>query len=82
MKPVIIFFRESVLQSVISDICTFVIILVSLYIGDKYMGGGGFVMFFLWIMALLAIMTKGNTKKITFTSKEALIKYINETIKD
>lgn len=79
-KKTIIYFRESFIQSVCADVATFGIVLGSLYIGYRFMGGNGWVMFFLWLMAIIAIASKASAKKKEFYDKESLTKYIEETL--
>lgn len=72
-KPKYIFFRESLLQSVISDIITFGFIIFSIW----FSADSKIWTFICVLFLFLLIMAKGSNRKNVFYKKEDLINYIN-----
>mgnify|MGYP006304910731 CR=1 FL=1 len=72
----IIYFRESLLQSVLSDTNTFGIIVLSFWLNYKFIGNNNFVNAILLIILIITINLKAINRSKIFTSKEDLIKYL------
>jgi len=77
-----IYFRESLFQSIAADVCTFSLLLVSLWFNYQFIGGSKFVNAVVLIMFLMSVSSKVSSKVKRFTNKEALIKYLQSDTKD
>jgi len=77
IKTKIIYYRESLVQSMLADLFTFFIIVGSvtfneLLVGSRFLNG------ILLFMFVIFIITKTNDKKHTFTTREDFLKYLDE----
>jgi hypothetical protein len=73
----IIFYRESLLQSLLSDIITYGFLLFSVWFNIHFCGNSYFLNAILLIMFLLLIIGSGNNKKKTFFSTNEVRKYLD-----
>lgn len=76
MKKEIIYFRESFIQSFLSDLATFGFMCGSIWFNYSFVGGSYFLNGVILIMFLFFVMAKNTTKKSVFTSKKELIDYL------
>lgn len=77
MEEKIIIYRESFIQSLLSDISTFGVLVGSFavnhyFIGSKFLGG------FIFIVFLFFVIGKTSARKNTFTDKQKAIDFINK----
>ena len=73
----IIFYRESLAQSVWADIVSFVMIVAVLGVNHFVMGDNK-ITYFIWItLFFVSVSVRSNTKRMIFTDKEKLIEYVN-----
>lgn len=75
-KKEIIYFRESLIQSVLSDIVSFGFIIGGLLFNKFVLSGKWYIDIFFMLLFLILSLSKVNSKKQTFTSKEELLKYL------
>jgi hypothetical protein len=78
--PKILYYRESAIQSVISDTWSFVVLGGVFALNHFYMGNNGAVYFILTILWLFYLVGKASSKRVAFTDKEELRNYLNETL--
>lgn len=78
MNKEYIYFKENLLQSILSDIATFGFLCGSVWFNYQFVGGSHFLNAIILIMLLLFITAKASGRKRTFISKEELIKYLNK----
>ena len=76
-KKEYIFYKESLWQSIVEDIFTFGVLLISFLVNQKYIESKTLSVIIV-IMWLLFLFGKAVNKKNTFTDKDKLIKYIKE----
>lgn len=79
-KKEVIYFRESALQSIIADIGMFGSLVGAFWINYQFIGSSKIVATVILVMWFISIVSRANAKKLTFTSKEELLKHINETM--
>ena len=79
--PEIIFYRESFLDSLLSDISTFGFLLFAFWFNYKFVGGSYFLNGIILVMFLMVLSAKVGEKKKVFVSKEELLNYVNKYIK-
>lgn len=79
-KKEVIYFRESALQSIIADIGMFGSLVGAFWINYQFIGSSKIVATVILVMWFISIVSRANAKKLTFTSKEDLLKHINETM--
>ncbi len=75
-KYEIIFYRESLIQSLLADFGTFSFLLGGAWFNYHMIGNSKFINAILLIMFLFFLIVKGGPRKHVFTSKEDLIKYL------
>ncbi len=75
-----IYFRESLFQSILGDLFMFSTLCGAMAMNHFYFGDSGVWAVILFAMVLIASVGRVSRKKETFTSKEELRKYINETL--
>lgn len=80
MKKEIIYYRESAVQSIVSDITTFALLGLLFAFNHHYMGDSTVTAFFFFIVFLMITFAKGATRGKRFSDKETLLKHINETL--
>jgi hypothetical protein len=76
MSDKIIYFRESLLQSVLGDLSTFGMLCGSVWFNHAYVGGSYFLNGVILVMFIIFLMSKVGDRKSVFTSKEELIKHL------
>ena len=76
----VVYYRESAIQSIFTDIGTFSTLLISFYINYKFIGGNNFIDVILLVLFFLLISTEADRKKRQFTSWKDLRKFINKEI--
>lgn len=74
MKPKIIYFRESLLQSVLADISTFFSMGALFWFNHNFISGNNFVDFIIVIGVFTLPVTK--ITQVEFHSKEEMIDYL------
>lgn len=79
-KKEVIYFRESALQSIIADIGMFGSLVGAFWVNYQFIGSSKIVATVILVMWFISIVSRANAKKLTFTSKEDLLKHINETM--
>lgn len=75
----IIFFRESLIQSILADTYMFGTFIGMLWLNKTLLGNHGVVAGFLMLTMLVSIVAKSTNKNRTFTSKEELIKHLKNS---
>lgn len=76
MKKEIVIYRESLWQSIVSDIFTFGI-LVGSFAVNQYFIGSGLLAGFLLILFFVFVIGKTTARKNVFTDKKKAIDHIN-----
>lgn len=76
MKTKIIYFRESLLQSILADATSFGFLLVSYYLNYRFIGGNNFVDVILFIIFFTFTLGRSTKKGREFTSYKEMLKYI------
>lgn len=77
-KKQFIYYRESVIQSVIADTYTFGMFILVLDINFKMLGNNAITTIFVLFWWLIFAIDNARSRKYTFTDKEKLIKFIKE----
>lgn len=77
-KPEIIYFRESLKQSVAADTYTFGSIIISFWLNYRFIGNNHFLDVVLIIMALVFTSARQVAKKFVYTDKKKLIKDLQD----
>jgi ABC-type bacteriocin/lantibiotic exporter with double-glycine peptidase domain len=75
-----IYFRESALQSIIAYLFTFAFLAILFLFNHLVLGDSKVSAFVFFVVFILFTLGKGNSRRETFTDKEALKKYILETL--
>lgn len=75
-EKVFIFYRESLIQSIVSDIFTFGILLSALWINFIMLGNNWITTVFIIFMWFMWLSTKSNSKGKRFTNKKDLQKFL------
>lgn len=75
-EKVYIFYRESLIQSVLSDTYSFGMILFVLWINYILLGNNGFTTVFFLILWFIWLLSKGYAKRKVFNSKKDLQKFL------
>ncbi len=75
-----IYFRESLLQSVLADASSFALLMGCFWFNYNFIGGSKFVNAVILIMVLMAISAKVTSKFKKFTDKESLRKYLGDSL--
>lgn len=74
----IVFYRESVFQSLVADFSSFGIMFGGLWLNHKFLGDSNFLNWLLILMILFKAATHASSQKIIFTDKDKLIEYLNK----
>jgi len=77
-KTKFIVYRESAIQSFLTDMGTFAWLLFGFWFNYKFISGSYIVNAILLIMFLMFLSARGGAKKMIFTTKEQVISYLNE----
>jgi hypothetical protein len=75
-----IYFRESALQSIVADFFTFAFLAILFAFNHFVLGDDKVAAFVFFLVFILFMLAKANSRRETFTDKEALKKYIEETL--
>lgn len=76
-----IFYRESAIQSIISDTYSFIFLAVTFWFNYNYIGGNNWIDFLLIVMFISLLSSKFSGRKREFTSKKEIIDFINKELK-
>lgn len=76
-KPKIILYRESFVQSVLSDCFTFGVLAGLLVLNQFVLDGNKFSGFIFILIGLITLASKVSNKKRTFTSKKELQNFVD-----
>jgi len=76
----IIYFRESALQSVISDTGTLVMFAAAMALNHFYLGDSAVWAVLLFVGILFTIGSEGSKRRKDFTSKEELLNYLKDDV--
>lgn len=77
-RKTIIYYRETNWQSIVSDTYMFAMLVGAMAINHFYLGGSGVWALFLFLMVLMAIVGRANSKRHRFGSKEELLKHLED----
>lgn len=72
----IYYVRESLTQSILSDITTFGFLCASVWFNETFCNGSGFMNGVLLVMFLIFLISKFSAKKTTFKSEDDLVEYL------
>lgn len=73
----IIYFRESMIQSMVADFFTFFFLTLMFAFNHFYMADSKVTAFVFFVVFLLFTLSKASARKRTFTDKEELKKYVS-----
>lgn len=71
-----LYYRESAIQSIISDVFVFVMIVGAMAMNHFYLGDNAVWAVLLFFLAMMVITSRGNKRRKDFTSKKALLEYL------
>jgi len=74
----IIIFRESLVQSILSDAGTYGFMIGTVWFNQKFIGGSYFLNGIILVMLTFFLFAKAKHKLKTFTSKKQIIDYLNK----
>lgn len=72
----VIYFRESLLQSILSDCFTFIFLVGTVWFNQKYVGGSYFINSVILVMLVLIIYNKADRKSKKFNSRKDLLEFL------
>lgn len=78
-EKTIIYYRETNWQSIVADTYMFLVLLGAMFINHTYLGGSGIWAVFLFILVMMSIVGRANSKRLRFNSKEEILKFL-ETV--
>lgn len=78
-EKIYIYYRESFVQSVLSDIFSFGLAIFLLYVNHAYLGDKTFVAVFFLIIWTITMLSIANSKGRRFTNKKDLKDWIEST---
>ena len=79
-KKIYIYYRESAFQSIIADFFGSVFLALLFTFNHFYLGDSKIAGFVFFIIFILYMLGKADSKMKKFTDKEKLIKYLQESI--
>lgn len=74
----VIYFRESLLQSVLADILSYGFLLITFWLNYKFIGGNNFVDCMLLFIFVIFTTSKVNGRKLEFTSYKEMIEHLKK----
>jgi hypothetical protein len=77
-KKEILFFRESLIQSIASDLFSYGMLFTMFWLNYTFIGGNNFVDLLLLLIFIIMSFARGNSKAQRFTSKEDLKEFVNK----
>ena len=75
----IIYFRESLAQSLLADLTTFGSLVFSFWFNYNYIGNNTLLNAVLLVMLLMIVNSRASEKRKDFTSKKELLEYLQST---
>lgn len=77
-QPEYILFRESFIQSILTEMSSYCFLLFTFWFNYRYIGNNGFIDFILLILFFILVFAQASSKQNKFYSKEDFKDYVNK----